>query len=296
MRRALGAMLVAVLVVLAGCSGVFGGGGEPTETVTPAAVPTDEPTPTPVPQLAPGITGEGIENRGALLNAHGSLLQNTSFTTTSNTTTVAENGSVLVQWTSTLRAGPDGEGFYSVSERNGSYEYPTGAIPVRTEGWSDGERVFLQRTYANGTTTHERLRNDAEELRYNLAQGELQFRLESFGSNNTAVTERLSRNGSTLYRINGTSQPYGPDNTSLSVLADDRGVVHSYRTVQRPSFDENISHSVSTGRFFAIGSTDLPERPSWVDEAMNRTSAASGATETVEQQPLADGVTSKNTV
>src|SRR6056297_973416 len=106
MRRALGTVLVVVLVVLAGCSGVFGGSDEPTETVTPAAVPADEPTPTLVPQLAPGVTEQGIESPRALVAAHGSFFGNQSFARASNTTVVATNGSVLVQRTSRLRAGP----------------------------------------------------------------------------------------------------------------------------------------------------------------------------------------------
>ena len=282
MQRVVGTILIAVLVVLAGCSGVLGGSGEPTETLTPAAVPTDEPTPTPVPQLAPGVTEQGIENGSALVAAHGSFLQNRSFTMRSNSTLLASNGSVLFRETGTLRAGPSGEGFYVIFEENSSYGYPnSGAWPVRTEGWSNGEQAFVKRTYTNGTTTYDRLEAGSGELRYNTAQGSLGFSLESFDSNNTAVTERLSRNGSTLYRINGTSQPYGPDNTSLSLLADDRGVVHSYRTVRRPSFDENVS--ISATRFFGIGTTEAPERPSWVDEAMNRTTPIAEETTTANR-------------
>lgn len=262
MQRAFVSFLLVMLIVLAGCSGVFGGDGEPTATLTPAPVPTDEPTPIPVPRLAPGITNHCIENPSALVAAHGSVLRNTSFSRTSNTT-IATNGSVLVRQTSMLRAGPDGKRFYFVSEQNVSYGYPGSvAFPVRTEGWSNGEQAFVKRTYTNGTTTYDRLNVDAEELRYNVSQGNLRYLLDSFGSNNTAVTERLTRSESTLYRINGTSRLYAPENTSLRLLVDDRGVVHRYQTVRETPSDENVSHSVSKTRFSKIGKTEASGRPS----------------------------------
>ena len=120
MRRALGTVLVVVLVVLAGCSGVFGGGDGSTETVTPAAVPTDEATATPAPRLVPGVTKRGIESPRALVAAHQSFLQNRSFTQRSNSTALAANGSAVLRTTGTLRAGPMGT-FRYVSNSSGPY-------------------------------------------------------------------------------------------------------------------------------------------------------------------------------
>jgi hypothetical protein len=272
MRRALGMVLIAVLVVLAGCSGVLGGGGgEPTETVTPAAVPTDEPTPTPVPRLAPGLTEQGIENASALVAAHASFLQTRSFTRHSNTTALASNGSALLREVSTLHAGQKGEGVRLVWKSNGSYGYPRSEVsPVRTEIWSKSKRLFLKRTYPNGTTTYEQVRADEQ---YGTGAGRFRYRLEPFGTANTTVTQRFTRNGTTLYRVRGTAQADWRGNTTLRLLVDSRGVIHKYRTARRFPSERNISKITHETRFSGIGTTGAPERPSWVDTAMNRTTS-----------------------
>ncbi|HET7323989.1 MAG TPA: hypothetical protein VFJ06_06640, partial [Halococcus sp.] len=87
MQRTLGTILVAVLVVFAGCNGVLGSGSdEPDIRFTPVPVPTDKPTPTPVPQLAPGLTRQGIEYVSPLLAAPESFYRNRSFTIRANYT------------------------------------------------------------------------------------------------------------------------------------------------------------------------------------------------------------------
>lgn len=273
MQRTVGVVLVVVLVVSAGCSGMFvgDGGGESTPTVTPMAVPTDEPTPTPVPQLAPGLTGEGIENATALVAAHASQLRNTSFTTRLNTTRLAANGSVVSQQTGMLRAGPPGSSVYSVSERNGSSPHSRfRAALVHTEVWSNGGRVVLNRTYANGTTTYDRIRIDGTGIRFGTRGALLRFILEPFGTANTSVTE-LERNGTTLYRVRGRIRDGGRGNVSVRLVVDPRGIIREYRSVQRTTFERNVSRIVREARFSGIGATDAPERPAWVDEALNRT-------------------------
>ncbi|EMA55527.1 MULTISPECIES: hypothetical protein [Halococcus] len=283
MQRAVGTVLVVVLVVLAGCSGVFGGdgGGESTPTVTPMTVPTDEPTPTPVPQLAPGLTGQGIENASALVAAHSSFLQNRSFTERSNSTGLGPNGSVLVDTTSTLHVGSGDEGIYAVTERNSSEGYSPypETLAARTEVWSNDGRTLWNRTYANGTTRYDRL-DSSSQTRFGAAGAGLRYRLEWFTTDTTSVTER-QRNGSTLYLVRGktrTEQTFANGNTSLRMLVDRRGVIHSYRTVQQLSGNENLTRVVSTTRFSAIGATDVPDRPSWADTALNRTTSVPSRT------------------
>jgi hypothetical protein len=281
MRRALGMILIAALVVLAGCSGVLGGGGGgPTETVTPAAVPTDEPTPTPAPRLAPGITGEGIENPSVLVAAHKSFFENRSFTIRWNSTALAANGSVLNRETSMIYVGPPDEGFRIPSERNDSGDDLSSETgPVSTEWWSGGERVFLKQTYANGTTAYDRVGTDAERFRNSLATWGI-FSLESFGTANTTITEQFTRNGRTLYRVRGAARTEEWGNMSLKLLVDSRGIIYETRTAREIPFSYNISRSVVKTQFVAVNQTDAPERPSWVDDALNQTtSTASSGTE-----------------
>lgn len=262
-------LLVATLVVLAGCSGVFGEGGQPTETITPAAVPTDEPTPTPVPQLAPGLTGEGIENPSVLVGAHTSVLRNKSFTIQSNSTGMASNGSVIDQSAGTLRAGPPGEGVHLVSKGNGTATYSI---------WSKDGRTFQNRTVPNGTTTYRRSEVHSGG-RYGTNGVGLRSLLEPFLIANTSVTER-ERNGTTLYLVRGSTridEEYRRGNVSLRMLVDSRGFIHSYRAVREATFDEDLSRIISENRYSKIGATDAPERPSWVATAKNRTTPMSGS-------------------
>ena len=282
MSRTLAAIAVATLVVIAGCSAVFsdsGGGGESTPTVTPMAVPTDEPTPEPTlgpnTTLAPGLTGQGIENASALVAAHTARLRNTSFVTRTNTTGLATNGSVVLRRTDTLRAGPPGSGVYSVTELNGSPPSSSVATPVRTVIWSNDGRLLVNGTYANGTTEYDRVNSTG--LRYGASGAALRYILEPLGTANTSVTE-LERNGTTLYRVRGRVRDAERGNVSVRLIVDAGGLIHKYRTSQRTTFDENVSRIVSERRFSRIGTADAPERPSWVDEALNRTTSTSDRT------------------
>lgn len=283
MTRALAAIAVAALVVLAGCGAVFGdssGGGEPTSTVTPMAVPTDEPTPEPTPgpntTITPGLTGAGIENATALVATHSARLRNTSFVTRTNTTRLAANGSVVFSQTSTLRAGSPGSSASFASELNGS-SWPSSrvATPVRTAAWSNDGPLLLNQTYANGTSRYDRI--DSPGLRASATGLGLQFALEPLGTANTSVTE-LERNGTTLYRVSGRVRDIERGNVSARLLVDSRGIIREYRTVRETAFDENVSRIVTERDFSAIGTTDAPERPSWVDEALNRTTPVSERT------------------
>ncbi len=272
MQRTLGTILIVVMVVLAGCNGVLGGGSnEPVETFTPVPVPTDKPTPTPVPQLAPGLTGEGIENPSALVAAHTSFLGNHSFTVRMNSTWMAPNDSAILDSVTIFHVGPPGEGFHSVpvkSDSNGHRYFE--ASPVYTEVWSSGERVLIKQTYANGTTTYDRPPITAEEFRGFLVNGNLHL-LRFFVNFNTAVTERFTQNGTTRYHVRGTTQTDQWGNVSLQLLVDSRGVIHEVRTVRERTFFDNSTTIIRETRFSKIGTTDAPERPSWVDKALNRT-------------------------
>lgn len=136
----------------------------------------------------------------------------------------------------------------------------------------------MKRVYANGTTTYERF-----EQQYGASGAGLTYLLEPFGTANTSVTTR-ERNGTTLYLVRGNIQEeseFRQGNVSLRLLVDSRGLIHSYRTVRGVPSDENITRVVSETRISKIGATGAPERPSWVGEAMNRTTpAASAETET----------------
>ncbi|WP_195156016.1 hypothetical protein [Halococcus agarilyticus] len=291
MQRVFAVTVVATLVVLAGCSAVFDGGGsdEPTPTITPMAVPTDEPTPTPVPQFAPGLTGRGIEDPGSLVRAHRSVLDDESFVMRTNTTRLAANGSVLSASTTVVRAAPPGRGFQYLARQNGSAS--SSQVPViRFEGWSGGEDVLVRQTYANGTTSRSSQSNTAEQVRRNIQRGTAPYFLGSFGPANTTV-ERFQRNGSTWYRVAGTTRSELFGNVSLRMTVDSRGVIHEHRTTRQESPAENRSRTVTVTRLSAIDGTVVPDRPSWVDEATNRTTVTPDVTTTESNATAAPNTT-----
>jgi hypothetical protein len=88
----LGGVALAVLLALAGCSAVpgGGGGGPATESLTPAPIPEQG---TSAERLAPGLTREGVTDPLALANAHGAALE-TDYGFHSNWTARYRNGSV----------------------------------------------------------------------------------------------------------------------------------------------------------------------------------------------------------
>ncbi|EMA53081.1 hypothetical protein [Halococcus thailandensis] len=280
MRRTSVAVLLSVLVVLAGCSGVFGGSDESAETVTPAAVPTDEPTPTPMPELAPGVTKRGIEDPRALIAAHRSFLQNRSFTQRSSSTALAANGSAILQTTGTLRVGATGAVRY-VSNRSGPYfATERGSIPTRIVAWSNDGNYFVQQTFANGTTTYSHPPGRRTGMQF--ALGTLPTILGALDTGNTTITDRRSENGTTLYHVNGTIDTRRQPNTSVRLLVDSRGVVREYSTVRQAPASSAVTKSITENRLVAINTTGTPERPSWVATAKNRTTpTADGQNRTV---------------
>jgi hypothetical protein len=262
MQRVLAAVAVAVLVVLAGCSGVFGG-GEPTPTVTPMAVPTDEPAPTPVPEFAPGLSERGLASPETLVRAHRSVLGGTSFVMRANTTRLGANGSTRSTSTTLVRTASAGRGFLYITEQNGSGPSPR-APAVRVEGWSDGNDVFVKQTYANGTVSRSSRPNTAEQVRYSIQRGTAPYFIGSFGPANTTV-ERFRQNGSTWYRVAGTTRSELFGNVSLRMTVDSRGLIRRHRTTREGSPARNRSRTVSATRLSGIDGAVVPDRPAWVD-------------------------------
>jgi hypothetical protein len=89
--------------------------------------------------------------------------------------------------------------------------------------------------------------------------------------------ERVPRNGTTLYRVNGSARSDEWRTVDLDLIVDSRGVVREVGTVRNGSLTNNAPKVVTNTRYFGFNATDI-ERPSWVDEAMNRTTSTSGRT------------------
>jgi hypothetical protein len=147
-------LVVAVLVVLAGCSGF---------TATPAAGPTDTLTPVPVPEtpstpapsqsttptatlaaeeLVPGVTAERVADPFALVDAHVVGMTAASYAVRRTTTVRHPNGTLRTRETTTARVGAGGERYRLVDEVAGPAAASVQSPPGRFTIWTDGERFL----------------------------------------------------------------------------------------------------------------------------------------------------------
>ena len=128
-------IVIAAVVVLAGCNAFAGGDTETdTPTVTPVDVPTDEPTATPVPMLAPVLTGASVVDTGDLADAHDVNLVDGSFTNVANDTVRYANGTLHFQSNRTAQVANATGPFYRVAQFEESLPYAD--YPDRLRTWS----------------------------------------------------------------------------------------------------------------------------------------------------------------
>lgn len=281
MRRARGAVLpalVALVVLLSGCSGVGSGGtGAQSSTMTPVEVPDVTPAPTPTGDadrwLAPGLTDRGVEGAWLLGRAHEAVLANTSYTSRTVETTRYANGTVRGRIRTTVRATPGA--FTTVSIPTGTharaYPFPDAE---RVEVYGVDGRLHFAVTDADGTWYFSFDRADAGVPSL--------YALLSSVETHTAGT--VARNGTTLYRVRATGladtrrfavavgvaangyEASAVGNVSLRALVDSRGLVREYEldyTLRRDGPDLRVTRRV---RYTDLGETSV-QRPSWYDEA-----------------------------
>ena len=156
-RRPTTALLVVLLVASAGCSGLVGTDGQPTETTTTApttdttteSTTTTEATEQTPEQLAPGVTSEGVTDALALANAHEDIVSSSTFVRRSNTTRTNDSATITRQ-----------SRFAYVNDSHWQLNVTADGLPatfVVTNGtmhrYADGE-VIVYRLQTPGNTTY----------------------------------------------------------------------------------------------------------------------------------------------
>ncbi|WP_436911903.1 DUF7537 family lipoprotein [Halosimplex marinum] len=273
MRRA----LVALLVVLAGCSALTPGTDRP--TVTPAPVPTDSPLP-------PGVEPSGVTDPAALANAHAAALGNRSYTLVTNRTVRAANGSLRSALTVrlALSAAPARNYHARVSVEGPDAPLVIGEPPTRAEYWANDE-VYLRRQAIDNRTEYSRYDDtDAYVGTWSFWLGtvaldlgpetDLRSTLEGF---ETRVADRLP--GSERVQLVGTtvrSEGFVGDSTAddienatLHAFVGESGFVSSYHVVYDATVDGERVRVRRSVRFERVGATTV-DRPTWYDEAMEQ--------------------------
>lgn len=277
-------VMVVVLLLLTGCSGFLGAGQEsPKVSVTPAAVPTDSPTVAPRGQVAPGVTSAGVYNSSALAHAHARILSNTSFTIHKNLTHYYLNGTLIRQSTGILRveSGPPVL-VLSHSRHSGQWldtRHSNRSRPLVRDFWYGSDSGYIRTIYSNNTTSYNTI---SERLRPNRSYILTYFRrINSTLSGADTQVSRVTRNGSTYYRIEGTmprehrvTSPHNKQNSSYWMLIDSRGVVQEYHhTIISSGPNGTIIQIHLDIDFQKVGNTTVTQ-PAWVETARKHTEPA----------------------
>jgi hypothetical protein len=287
-RPFVASVLLALVVVLAGCGAPFGSSdaGTAERTLTPAVVPTDEPTPTTVPQLAPGIDGTGVTDPLALVEAHTAVLDERSYVLDRSLTVRYANGTVHRRQVTDARFAASRARYRIVSTYSGvPFDNESAAIAT----FANGDHVFLART-TNGSTIYELSHGfdgkpaSPREVFADAFEGSERI-YSLFAGVETRVVDRVTRNETTRYRIVGAAasdggavaSQYGdPRNVTVSATIDTRGLVREYRLRYEGTLDGTTVSVVRRARYTAVGSTTV-ERPPWYEAAVGNVSTAAPA-------------------
>lgn len=299
-------LLVAAMLLLAGCNNLPSGGTAPPTTAgespsgtTIGAIDkttsTDETTRTTQTtgeandtnesesQLAPGLTKSGVTDATLLADAHAAVLANTSYTAESQR--LASNGTgnqnatvvVLSRTNTTTKVAHEPTRVFWRYDFSGNASV-TPAFPQDIEVWSGENETFEAVEGQNGTTYRESNGRGVSVASARTGRDTLSV---LFGSLNTSVTRTTTQNGTTLYRVNSTgvadnatlASLFGVEsasNVSMTALVDSDGLVHEYHVEYDATSGNRTWHVSQTSRFTALGETTV-ERPPWYDEAVNAT-------------------------
>lgn len=265
------ALLVAVLVALAGCNV---GLDDRQETREPFGVPPDSD---PVRDRPPGLSTAGTVDPGRLARAHARTLYNYSYTHEANTTVRYPNGSLHSRTTVTVWT-MNRESRFALDSRSTLTRPP---VRSRRQVWSDSVTARYRITDGNATVHRtERLDSPgtpiAAVLGYDPTHRDRLARV--FAAVDVDTVERLE-DGSVgestllppLYRLRATSieRPsllgHGPveatHDGTLTAVVDARGIVYRYRLTYEGRLDGQPVALVRTVRYRNVGTTVVAGPP-----------------------------------
>lgn len=263
-------LLLAVLLVLAGCSGFAPTNTE--TTMTPAPVPTGQATPV----NRPATPAEGLDAR-AVSFRHGAALTERSYTVHERTVVRYENGTVRSNLAIVRHVA---RGTYAATVNATGERHPLGAGRVRGEFWSDGPRLLY--TLTSDRTTYGVIdpanysfwTNRYVALAYP-RPGRTVY--TPFRVTTARIAERTT--APTRFRVvgNDTTAPQlidvppgvsAPRNASLRAHVDQNGIVRYYRFRYEATADGAPVTVTTVVRYEDIGRTTV-ERPGWYEKAVN---------------------------
>ncbi|WP_224333950.1 DUF7537 family lipoprotein [Haloprofundus halobius] len=261
MPSKIASLAVVTLVLLSGCGGLF-----------------DESTPTPTEErsndarwLAPGLTGDGVEDASDLLGVHRETLVSQSRTTTRTQTFAAENGSEIANETVVVRATPNDGPRLVEADANGPARQRMTHWNERSVFWygaNESEFATLGE-FSGHDEPHYTYRTETPD-RFSISDETYSDRLSSlFTLMNVTVAPETVDNS--VHRLEG-STPHlrlGEErlsNVTFTARVDYSGVVRSYELQYETERDGMTVRIAERVRITDIGTTDV-ERPAWVETA-----------------------------
>jgi hypothetical protein len=252
-------VLVALVVLLAGCVGTTPGGTDtptagPPSTPTPTAVDTS--TPLPSGKLAPGITADGIENVTALLAAHQRELTASGFVSEASSRTLAEGvESTRVAWTVTVSPGGDRARTHAIESREDGSQ-------VVVDIWSNATHDTTRRD-EDGTVTYavspRSITDDTIVWSGNGAHVLVSASAEAFEVETVETRDGL-RYVTLVAEENGARED-GLPASRATLVVDELGRIHELeRHIQ---YTESVAFT-TTYRVVQLGDTD-PQPPTWLE-------------------------------
>lgn len=277
MRRA--TVVVALVVLLSGCSGLTGG-ADSTPTLTPADTPATSSYP-------PGIDESGVVSPDALAAAHEERDDDLSYTLVSNRTVRFGNGTVRGEFRLRVALAENRSYLATISTAGAEGPVLLGSPPATATYWSNGE-TYARVLTRNGRTTYNTFtppdqyagtwRFWTRTVAFGGRSGYAgQTVRETFSAIPTRLDGRERVDGTTRFRLTGgkaTSTDFAaPEvdavrNLTLVATVDRDGFVHHihYR------FDGRIDGvSVRVERTITyrdVGNTTV-EKPPWLGRALN---------------------------
>lgn len=256
------ALVVAIALIFAGCTG-FAAQGD-TESVTPAPVPTDAT------QSPPGVTDDGVVP-GALAGAHASSLRRTNYTLSTRQQVRAANGSTVRLTTIDRTVGVGGDAYRGQFRQNAT-EFRADQLTTSVEYWTNGTVVAVRSEGRSGRTEIARWPSEGGGPVADLTErGPLERLLEAVV---LTVVDRTATGGvvlagTTFQEADRLVTPLfveEPRNVSVRLVVRNDGVVTAQRVAYDATFGSRSVRVVRRTRLTAIGETTVT-RPAWIDNA-----------------------------
>lgn len=266
--RGAGLVLLAAVVVLAGCGAPTGTATDGQTDASPAGTASASPTPSLSDLSFPdGVSEEGVENRSALLDAHARALADRSATVDISFTLSVNGTGQDVDVSAKVVPGSD-RGWLRVDLAEGSAEY-----------YTEAGTTYGKVTTESGTTygTTEAVSAVPETPRF----GADRRIADALAAANWTADGVVVRDGTRLVRLVATdvSLPSGVDveggnvtaTSTGTMLVDESGVVREIAVRTRvETATETVVYGIEV-RLSAIGETTV-EAPDWLEKAKENAS------------------------